>query len=458
MAATPTRDAFSVAFPPREIYNASDPASGKEEAMKTNTLYLLVAAAALAAIPAISGCESTAKIVNTEPANLTLAVSRCFVEKQGTITLSGSATDDDGDPLTFQWSATAGTFAPESGIGMTVQWTAPNSPAAVTITMAVTDQIVTAKKTQAVTVCVPVQSSVITNVTLQNTGAVYIVMNGDLLPVSSQATLTIEPGVTVVFDNPATGFAVEGRLIAEGTAGQKIRFRGNTCGQSTALWDGIYFDGSFSRGSLRHVELSASSNGIQMVGGAQLTMVESAVYDNTNIGISIVGQLCKADIRGCDIWDNGTGIEISNATVDISGTSISYNIANGVEIAYSLDETNVTIDSSTVADNGNDGFLLSNLAAPAIHYCTISSNGLESGYGYAVRLAGYAGGDTIHAENNFWGVGNTTAQKIGLVIYDGNDAGGLPYVGVVPWLAESPGLLRAAAPHGAASIDKPKER
>ncbi len=426
--------------------------------MKSATFYLLVVSAVLAAALTAPGCESTNKVVNTDPGELTLSVSRCFIEKGGTITLAGTATDDDGDPLTFKWTATAGTFTPASGEGPTVQWTAPGSPAAVTITMAVTDEIVTVKKTQAVTACEPVQSSITTNITLENTGAVYIVKNPDLLPIASTATLTIEPGVTIVFDNPSTGFAAFGRIVAEGTSGEKIRFRGNTCGQSTGLWDGIYIREGYGRGNFRYAELTASSNGIQMESGAQLTLVETAVYDNANIGLSIVGQLTRATIRGCEIWDNGTGVEIGNATVDISGTSISYNIANGVEIAYSLDETNVTIDSSTIANNGTDGFLLSNLAKPEIHYCTIDGNGAETGYGYAIRLAGYAGDDTIHAERNFWGVGNTTAQKIGLLIYDGNDAGGLPYIGIDPWLTETPGFLRAAAPPGAASIDKPKER
>jgi hypothetical protein len=427
--------------------------------MKIATFYLLVVSAVLAAVLAVPGCESKVKVANTDPHDLTLSVSKCFIEKGGTITLAGTAIDDDDDPLTFIWTATAGTFTPESGIGPSVQWTAPNSPAAVTITMAVTDEIVTVKKTQAVTVCVPVQSSIIANATLENTGAVYIVKNADLLPIASTATLTIEPGVTIVFDNPATGFAAFGRIVAEGTPSAKIRFRGNTCGQSTGLWDGIYIREGYGRASFRYVELTASSNGIQMESGAQLTLVESAVYDNANIGLSIEGQFTMASLRGCEIWDNGTGIYIGNATVDISGTSISYNIANGVEIAYSFDLTNVTIDSSTVADNGNDGFLLSNRAAPAIHYCTISSNGAESGYGYAIRLAGYAGGDTIHAEHNFWGVGNTTEQKIGLVIYDGNDKDGLPPVSFNPWLTESPGRLGAApAPSGAAPMARPKER
>ena len=99
----------------------------------------------------------------------------------------------------------------------------------------------------------------------------------------------------------------------------------------------------------------------------------------------------------------------------------------------------MTIDSTTIANNGANGIELSSYAAPAVRYCSISANGEGPDGGYAIGLAGYSGSDTIHAENNFWGAGNTTEQKIGLVIFDGNDQAGLPYVDFIPWLSASPG-------------------
>lgn len=417
--------------------------------MKTVTIYLLAIIALLVALLSIHGCESGAKVANTPPGDITLSVSKCFIEKSGTITLSAGAIDDDGDPLTFRWTAAAGTFSPESGIGSSVQWTAPGTPGTVTIKMTVTDDIESVTKTQDIVVCAPVQSSIATSVTIANTGSVYIVKNANLLPIAQTATLTIEPGVTIVFDGAAGGFQAFGRIVAEGTPNEKIRFRGNTCGSGSGLWDGVYLDGQQSEAVFRNVELSASSNGIQVMDGAKLTLDKSSVYDNSNIGISILTQASEAHILSSDIWDNGKGIEIENAHVEIKSSSIRYNAANGLKLSYSSTATEVTtVDSTTIANNGANGIELSSYAAPAIRYCSISGNGEGTDGGYAISLAGHSGSDTIHAENNFWGAGNTTEQKIGLVIYDKNDKAGLPYVDFIPWLSASPGPLKAEAAGG----------
>jgi len=419
--------------------------------MKALTFYVLAIPAILAAVLSAPGCESKTQVANTVPGDLVLSASKCFIEEGGTVTLSGTAADDDGDPLTFHWTATAGSFSPESGIGASVQWTAPGTPGYATIAMAVTDEIATVTKTQGITICTELPSSITASTTLPNTGinnsgSVYIVTNSDLLRIASTATLTIEPGVTIVFDGASGGIEAFGRIVANGTPLKKIRFRGNTCGSSSGLWDGIYLNGQlghYSEAVFRNVQVSQSSNGIQVFDGGQLTLDSCSVYDNTNIGISVVHQMSGAHIFASDIWDNGIGIEIDNADVEIASSSVQYNTSNGLEISYSLEETDVTIDSTIVANNGYNGITLSSQAAPAIRYCSIYSNGPEAGGGYALQLAGYGGTDTLHAENNFWGAGNTTAQKISLVIFDGADQYGLAVVDFTPWLSESPGPMNA---------------
>ncbi len=411
--------------------------------MKATTFYLLAIPALLAALAAAPGCESKTKIANTAPGDVALSASKCFIETGGTITLSATAIDDDGDPLTFRWTAAAGTFSPASGIGASVQWEAPSSPGVVTISLAVTDEIETVTKTQNITACTRFPSPVppAATTTVANTGAVYIVKNVGLLTIPSSATLTIEPGVTIVFDSGGGGFEAYGRVIAEGTPGSKIRFRGNTCGASSGLWDGIYLYGQlgpFCEGVFRNVEISAGMNGIQVTDGAKLTLDRSTVYDNSNIGISVVHEMSVAHILSSDIWDNGIGIEITNARVDIASSAIQYNGSNGLEVAYSSSETNVTIDSTIIANNGSNGIMLSNLAAPMIRYCSIYSNSEESANGYAIRLAGHIGSDTIRAQHNFWGPGVTTEQQIGQLIFDGVDQPGLAYVDFRNWLSESP--------------------
>jgi hypothetical protein len=417
--------------------------------MKTFTFYVLAMPLFLAALLSFPGCESKTQIANTPPGNVTLYVSKCFIETAGVVTLSGGAIDDDGDPLTFRWTATAGTFSPESGIGASVQWTAPSAAGPVTIGMAVTDEIETVTKTQAITVCTPLQGSVTTSITIANTGFIYIVKNTGLMRITAAATLTIEPGVTIVFDVPAGGFEALGRIVAEGTPGEKIRFRGNTCGFSSGLWDGIYVDGQYGEAIFRNVELGAGKNGIQVMNGAKLTLDRCNVYNNSSIGISVQHEASVAHILSSDIWDNGKGMEIENASVDIESSSIRYNGANGLKISQSFSETAVTVDSTTIEYNGTNGIELSNLANPVIRYCSISANGPESGVGYAILLADHHGSDTIRAQYNFWGAGNTTEEKIEIVIYDGIDQAGLAYVDVRNPLPESPVMLKANSAEGA---------
>jgi len=55
----------------------------------------------------------------------------------GTVILKVSATDADGDQLTYTWSATAGTVAPTTGDS--VVWTAPATPTTATVTVVCTD-------------------------------------------------------------------------------------------------------------------------------------------------------------------------------------------------------------------------------------------------------------------------------------------------------------------------------
>jgi hypothetical protein len=84
-----------------------------------------------------------------------------------------------------------------------------------------------------------------------------------------------------------------------------------------------------------------------------------------------------------------------------------------------------------------------------IRYCSISANGPESGVGYAILLADHHGSDTIRAQYNFWGAGNTTEEKIEIVIYDGIDQAGLAYVDFRNPLPESPVMLKANSAEGA---------
>lgn len=76
------------------------------------------------------------------------------------------------------------------------------------------------------------------------------VVSGNLT-VNSGATLSIEPGVSVLF-NQGAGITVNGRLLAEGTAQNKILFTRNTGATS---WDQLFFAASPSTSRVVHAEM-----------------------------------------------------------------------------------------------------------------------------------------------------------------------------------------------------------
>jgi peptidoglycan-associated lipoprotein len=61
----------------------------------------------------------------------------CIVAPGQTVNLGATATDPDGDPLTFQWSAPSGTFSSQTDAN--TRWTAPNMPGNVQATVTATD-------------------------------------------------------------------------------------------------------------------------------------------------------------------------------------------------------------------------------------------------------------------------------------------------------------------------------
>ena len=409
--------------------------------MRYNKFYLLVLAVPVVAALFSQGCENTARFANTAPSGLTLLPSKCFVATGQTVRLVGDAKDDDGDSLTFHWKASKGSFTPSSATGVAVDWRAPAEPGTVVITMTVTDDVVKVSKAQSITVCTVFPGTVTSSRTIENTGYVYILTNRDPLVIPSIATLTIEPGVTIVIDSETGGFATFGRIEARGHTGNKIKVQGNTCSTGSGLWEGVYLYEATGRGTFANADITMSKYGIQVVDGAKLTMDSCEIYNNQDMGIGVRNTGSRAEIHSCKIWDNGVGVYVINGEADIRGSSIRYSGGNGIELSFSLDATPVTIDSCSIGNNGISGIHLSEKAGPEIHYCSIFSNGGNPGeMNYGIRLASYVAFDSIQAQNNYWGVNMNTPAEISAAIYDAGDNPSQlkAYVDFTPWLNEGP--------------------
>ncbi|MYJ39874.1 MAG: tandem-95 repeat protein [Gemmatimonadetes bacterium] len=88
------------------------------------------------------GADAAVRVVvevtdENEPPEVTASCDPCTVARGGKVRLEAKATDPDGDPLTYAWSAPAGSF---SGANEAIaRWTAPAEPGSVRIRVEVSD-------------------------------------------------------------------------------------------------------------------------------------------------------------------------------------------------------------------------------------------------------------------------------------------------------------------------------
>jgi len=92
-------------------------------------------ALAVAIVGLLLGCSNK---VNHDPVIESLsATPDAPVQPGSAVTLTVAASDPDGDQLSYEWSATAGTLSASTGTSVT--WTAPNDAAFATVTVTVRD-------------------------------------------------------------------------------------------------------------------------------------------------------------------------------------------------------------------------------------------------------------------------------------------------------------------------------
>lgn len=393
------------------------------------------------AITILLACENTVNFNNTAPSDVSITTSKCYVAASGTVRLTGVATDDDGDSLTFYWNAASGTFNEVTANGSQVDWIAPATPGTVTIAMTVSDQIATKTARQTITVCELLPTQIMVTRTIANSGHIYITSGGAATRIPGNVAVTVEPGVTIVIDKPLGGLQVNGQLIAVGTATQKVKFIGNSCGSEDGLYSGIYFLQDEAEGTLRYCDISGGQQGVTARDGGVATLRNCQVFGHTDFGVSSQNG-SAVDVIECNVWENGDGIFVSDASAAIRRTSVRYNGADGIVCNQTEDDSTyvVTIDSCVVANNYLDGIELGERAAPTIHYCSIFANDDSNGGNYALRLVANISPEDIRAENNYWGLGNDTADEIAAVILDANDTytGNIAAVIFTPWLSQAP--------------------
>ena len=97
-------------------------------------------------------------IGNTEPVIISLTADNTTMSPGGTVSLTCTAEDDDGDILTYSWECTDGSFTPN---GSTATWTAPDSPGTYSISCTVVDGV---GASDTATIAIEILSAPITSV------------------------------------------------------------------------------------------------------------------------------------------------------------------------------------------------------------------------------------------------------------------------------------------------------
>ncbi len=183
-------------------------------------------------------------------------------------------------------------------------------------------------------------------------------VDGDIVVPSGQ-TLTIEPGVTVLF-NSWYKLTVNGTLLAQGTAGNEILFTGPS---PSPGWLGIRF-----------------------VNASDASLLDRVIVENGRA-------------TGADPFNKGGGIYIENTSPTISHSTIRNNYAKLSGGGLYLTGSNAILTGNTIVDNlvgygmgSGGGIALYNnsnaqIAGNAIRGNVVSSNGgfsIANGYGGAI--------------------------------------------------------------------------
>ncbi len=425
---------FFIDFDLPDSYNPASPTRLlREVSMRATGVYIMALALFSTILAAVSGCDDSIQFLNNPPGGLVIIKNKCYLGPDDLVTLTGSATDADGDSIYYSWTAEAGTLSPSDGKGQTVTWLAPDSHGTYRVTLKATDGLDVASK--------GIDLDVGRNLDILHDGGIldqtdyaYIVPNATPLNISELITVRIEAGVTVVFNEGTGGFNVGGTLIINGTQQDRVLLMPNVCPGEERVWKGIRFSGYTATGTLNYITMTSAAEGLSVENGAHVTADNIIVDLTTGDGVSVK---CSGNLTllNSKIWENGAGICIAGGTLQTRNTSISYNGNYGFSMTSISGFFDVDIIDCVVANNGRYGFVLADVAGPVVNNCSIFLNGTSMTDIRAVLFfRDYTGTDPVDMTGNYWGA--TTAIEIESQIKrDGEASGTIDYSG---WLTEPP--------------------
>jgi len=192
--------------------------------------------------------------------------------------------------------------------------------------------------------------------TLTYLGNPYIVTS--MLTIPYENTLTIEPGVTLKFDNNA-GLDVSGTLKAISQEDRKIIF---TSLNELSYWQGIYFNSSSTNSELiwteikygrRCLGLACGEPPAILVENSSIVLASSTIENYTDRGLKLVNSsstIEKVNFLGSGIGTSTVGIEIENGSPIIKDCLIKENRI-GIFIEFLATEDLPTVEGNNFEGN-----------------------------------------------------------------------------------------------------------
>lgn len=263
------------------------------------------------------------------------------------------------------------------------------------------------------------------NTTWSLAGSPYIATSS--IWVMPGVTLTIEPGVTVKF-NDNLGMLVDGQVVARGTSRSLVTFTSSRSSPASGSWAFIKFtdssvdatfdeDGTYLSGSiLEHavVEYAGSTgNGAIWLDCAAPFISRSIIHDNSRSGVYATYSP-KLQIVGNTIYGNtaspwGGGIFALAGTVVISGNS-GHDNGGGIFV-YGIDATSIitcnTVVGNTAPTNSGGGIAVYSNPAAFDHNNVFGNTGYDL---YNLDSS------NITATDNWWGTADAVA--VAAEVYD----------------------------------------
>jgi len=202
------------------------------------------------------------------------------------------------------------------------------------------------------------------------------VVSGSII-VQTGATLTIQPGTRVKFDNQKA-LTVQGTLVARGTAESPITFTSNQLNPAKGDWGYIHFadtsvdatfdgDGNYTGGSVLQYVIVEYAGGASVSENGTVRVEASSPYLDHNT-------IRNNKVDGIHVWSNGAP-RITNNTIrdnGISGSTNAYGIYLNTNAGLLVSDNivfgntsqginctcgggTVTISNNTVTENGGRG-------------------------------------------------------------------------------------------------------